>query len=278
MEGVRSGFLLNGTTMSSSPRKSSRSVPVRVGLAVAAIAILIIGMQGIRSLSTYRATLLASLDLGRSGAPLAPANPGPSADPAKSALIFVGDSRIESWPTPPSLAGAHIINLGRNGETTAQLLARLDADIIQREPRMVVLQTGINDLKAMGVFRSRANEIAKNCWGNLRQIIDRLRASNIPVVVLTIFPVGELHPLRYPIWSNETLTAVADINERLRRIDEPGVLVFDCDPIFSDDGRMRAEFIVDDFHINPAAYQALSAQLTPFLTDTLERGRDSAEL
>lgn len=251
---------------------------MRVGLAVAAIVILIAGVQGMRSLSTYRANLLAHLDLARSGPPLAPANPVPTADPAKSALIFVGDSRIASWPTGPSLVGAHIINLGRYGETTAQLLARLDTDIIGREPRMVVLQTGINDLKAMGVFRTRASEIAENCWGNLRQIIDRLRASNIPVVVLTIFPVGDLHPLRYPIWSNETLSAVADINERLRRLDEPGVMVFDCDPIFSDGGRMRADFIVDDFHINPAAYQALSAQLHPFLTDALERGRDSAEL
>ena len=264
--------------MSSSPRKPSKSVPVRVGLAVAVIVILIAGVQGMRSLSTYRANLLARLDLGRNGPPPAPENPVPSADPAKSALIFVGDSRIASWPTAPSLDDAHIINLGRYGETTAQLLARLDTDIIGREPRMVVLQTGINDLKAMGVFRSRSNEIAENCWANLRQIIDGLRASNIPVVVLTIFPVGDIHPLRYPIWSNDTLSAVADINQRLRSLDEPGVMVFDCDPVFSDGGRMRAEFIVDDFHINPAAYQALSARLNPFLTDALERGRDSAEL
>lgn len=264
--------------MSSSPRKSSKSVPVRVGLAVAAIAILVAGVQGVRSLSAYRADLLARLDLAQSGPPPAPANPGPSADPAKSALIFVGDSRIESWPTPPSLVGAHVINLGRYGETTAQLLARLDADIIERDPRMVVLQTGINDLKAMGVFRSRSNEIAENCWANLRQIIDRLRARGVPVVVLTIFPVGDLHPLRYPIWSNETLTAVADINERVRHLDEPGVLVFDCDPVFSDGGRMRAEFIVDDFHINAAGYQALSAKIIPFLADALEHDRDKAEL
>ena len=264
--------------MSSSPRKYSKSVPVRVGLAAAGTAILVAGVLGARSLSAYRVDLYARLDLAGSGPPPAPANPGPSADPAKSALIFVGDSRIEAWPTSPSLVGADIINLGRHGETTAQLLARLDADVIDREPKMVVLQTGINDLKAMGVFRSRSSEIAENCWANLRQIIDRIQARGIPVVVLTIFPVGDLHPLRYPIWSNETLSAVADINERLRRLDEPGVLVFDCDPILSDGGRMRAEFIVDDFHINAAAYEALSAKLTPFLTDALERDRDAEEL
>ncbi len=264
--------------MSSSPGKSSKSAPVRLGLVAAAIAIFVAGVQGARSLSAYRADLWLRLDLAKSGPPPAPGNPGPAADRAKLALLFAGDSRIASLPAPPSLAGLQVLNLGRYGETTAQLLARLDADIIEREPRMVVLETGINDLKAMGVFRSRSQEIVDNCWANLREIIDRIQARGIPLVVLTIFPVGDVHPLRYPIWSNETLTAVADINQRLRRLDESGVRVFDCDRIFSDRGRMRAEFIVDDFHINEAGYQALSARLTPFLTDALERGLDRAEL
>lgn len=250
---------------------------MRIGCSIVAMGLLAVGVFGVRALSDYRTELLARLDLGRSGPPPAEANPGPTADPARSALIFVGDSRIESWPTPPSLAGVHTINLGRHGETSAQLLARLDRDIIDREPKMVVLQTGINDLKAMGVFPTRSEEISENCWVNLRRIIDRLRARDISVVVLTIFPVGDIRPLRYPIWSNETLSAVAEINGRLRELDEPGVQVIDCDPILSEDGRMRGEYVVDDFHINHDAYLALSERIVPTLTEMLADLHDQKE-
>jgi lysophospholipase L1-like esterase len=244
-------------------------MPVRIGASIAAMGLLAAAAMGARALFSYRADLLARLDLGQTGPPPAAANPGPSADPAHSAVLFAGDSRIASWPTPPSLSGVHIINLGRYGETTAQLLARLDSDIVDREPRLVVLQTGINDLKAMGVFRTLSEEIAENCWLNLRRIIDRLRSRDIPVVVLTIFPVGDVRPLRYPIWSNDTLTAIAEINERLLTLDEPGVHVVDCDPILAKAGRMRGDYVVDDFHINEAAYQALSERITPLLDEAL---------
>ncbi len=250
---------------------------MRIGLAVAIAAILLAGVKASRSLCAYRADLLARLDLDASPPPPAHANSGPTADQTKSSVLFVGDSRIEAWPTPPSIVGTHVINLGRYGETSAQLLARLDSDIMSREPRMVVLQTGINDLKGMGVFRSRSEQIAENCWKNLRAVIDRLRERDISVLVLTIFPVGDIHPLRYPIWSNTTLTAVAEINERLKKIDEPGVRVVDCDPILSDGGRMRAEFAVDDFHINRDAYQALSEHISPLLADSLRAAPEATE-
>lgn len=264
--------------MSSLPRKAHQRAPVRIGFAIAALGLLALAILGVRSLSAYRTDLLARLDLGRAGPPPAAANPAPSADPAKSAVLFVGDSRIESWPTPPSLSGVHIINLGRYGETTAQLLARLDLDVFDREPRLVVLQTGINDLKAMGVFRTRSEEIVENCWLNLRRIIERLRSHDIPVVVLTIFPVGDIRPLRYPIWSKDTLTAVAEINQRLLALDEPGVQVVDCDPILARGGRMRGEYVVDDFHINEAAYQALSERITPLLDEALRNLEDGRAL
>lgn len=263
--------------MSPLPCKAFKRASVRIGVSIAAMGLLAVSISGVRSLSAYRADLSTRLDLARNGPPPAQANPGPTADPAKSALLFVGDSRIESWPTPTSLDGVHVINLGRYGETTAQLVARLETDIIDREPKMVVLQTGINDLKAMGVFRTLSAEIVENCWVNLRQTIDRIRERDIPVVVLTIFPVGHIRLLRYPIWSNETLSAVAQINERLRQLDEPGVRVIDCDPILSDGGRMREEYVLDDFHLNDAAYQALSERIVPLLAQTLEGRRTGTE-
>ena len=241
------------------------------------VGLFVAGVLGARSLAAYRAELSAKLDLAHTDAPPAQPKGAFDGDPVKSALVFAGDSRIQGWPTPPNLADVHVVNLGRYGETTAQLLARLDSDLINREPRMVVLQTGINDLKAMGVFRERAEEIAGNCWANLQAIIGSLRSHDIPVVVLTIFPIGEIRPLRYPVWSNDTLTAVADINTQLRRLDEPGVYVFDCDPVLAVDGRMRAEFAVDDFHVNSAAYDALSAKIEPFIANALAPSSDAVE-
>src|SRR6185369_16988165 len=69
-------------------------------------------------------------------------------------IIAFGDSLTagygagggEDYPTRLSaLIGEPVINAGVSGDTTASALARLDADVLSRDPRIVIVGLGGND-------------------------------------------------------------------------------------------------------------------------------------
>lgn len=68
-----------------------------------------------------------------------------------------------------------VINAGVPGDTTAQALARLEADVLARDPKMVLITLGGNDLKN-GVDRETA-------FNNLRRIVEAIQTAGALVVI-----------------------------------------------------------------------------------------------
>ncbi|MBV9124595.1 MAG: hypothetical protein JO112_14660, partial [Planctomycetes bacterium] len=60
-------------------------------------------------------------------------------------LVFVGDSDISLWNPLPQVAGAEIIQRGFGGDKSGDLLVRLERDVIELKPAVVVLTIGGND-------------------------------------------------------------------------------------------------------------------------------------
>lgn len=90
-----------------------------------------------------------------------------------------------------------VINAGRPGDTTRDLLARLDRDVLARTPSLVVLMVGTNDAlnhaKAVPV-----REYARN----LTALVERLRKAGCRALLTTIPPcipqyVLERHPAAF---------------------------------------------------------------------------------
>jgi lysophospholipase L1-like esterase len=185
--------------------------------------------------------------------------------PGKRRVVLFGDSRIEGWVPPLSAEGVEVVNRGWWGETTGQAILRLDRDVIQLRPSTVVIEFGINDLKGIGLLPDREAEIVETCRRNLESIVGRLREKGIGVILLTIFPVGPVPLIRRPIWSDRTIVAVDRINREVRSLAGPGVEVVDCDGVLAEGGRMKAPFAADEFHLTPAAYEALDRLIKPRL-------------
>jgi lysophospholipase L1-like esterase len=241
-----------------------------VGLVVALLASL--GLNAVlyrTGLAWYRDGVEVRLDPTRE-AQFRRANDDLKAPPAGSVrVVFVGDSRIEQWPTLPEPAGCQSVNRGSGGETTTQVALRLERDVLRLRPEVAVVQAGINDLKAAGVLPVPEEEIVANCERNLAAITSRLREGGVRVVLLTVLPVGSVELARRPVWSDATLAAVNRVNERLRGMSGPGVTVVDCDPAMAVNGRMNRAYARDAFHLTPAGYDALARVVTPALEDAL---------
>jgi lysophospholipase L1-like esterase len=206
---------------------------------------------------------LIELRLDPTGAASASAsNPAPSGE---RRIVFFGDSRIEGWPSPPHPPGGQSVNRGRAGETTSQMALRLDREMLATPPAIAVLELGINDLTAIGLFPERADAIVTACMRNLDRIVDRLSATGAQVVVLTVWPIGPVPLLRRPFWSTRTGAAIRQVNHHLRRLARPGVTVVDCDQLLAPSGRLERGYDADTVHVTDAAYRALDHWLAPRL-------------
>jgi acyl-CoA thioesterase-1 len=88
-----------------------------------------------------------------------------------------GASAGEDYPTRLSaLVGVPVINAGVSGDTTDTALARLDADVLARDPRIVIVGLGGNDfLHGVDIKTTEAN---------LRTIVEKIQGAGAMVVIL----------------------------------------------------------------------------------------------
>jgi acyl-CoA thioesterase-1 len=100
-------------------------------------------------------------------------------------VIAFGDSLTAGYGAAPGedyparlagLIGREVVNAGVSGDTTAQALARIDADVLQRDPKIVIVGLGGND------FLQNA-DLAET-EGNLRTIIRRIQQRGAAVILL----------------------------------------------------------------------------------------------
>jgi len=131
---------------------------------------------------------------------------------ASDIILAAGDSltyghgakREESYPAVlASMTGLHIVNAGKNGETSQQGLARLPKLLQQYKPKLTLLCYGGNDL-----LQGRSKDALK---ANLKTMISTIRSHGSDVIIISIPDISlfGLHPLAlYEDVAEETGTTV----------------------------------------------------------------------
>jgi hypothetical protein len=66
--------------------------------------------------------------------------------PSENRVVFFGDSIADMWKLDASFPGKPYINRGISGQTTPQLLIRFRPDVIDLQPKVVVILAGTNDI------------------------------------------------------------------------------------------------------------------------------------
>ncbi|MDB5295006.1 MAG: lysophospholipase L1-like esterase [Phycisphaerales bacterium] len=163
------------------------------------------------------------------------------------------------------MPGYRYVDRGVAGQTTAQGRGRFEAQVTPVSPRVVVIQAGINDLKAIPLFPHRRNEIVADCKANLRHIASRAETSGATVIVTTIFPPGRVTLERRMVWSPEIERAVEEVNADLRGLGSDRVVVLDAWHLLEERGRLRDGYGIDTLHLSARGYAALNGELETIL-------------
>ncbi len=184
-------------------------------------------------------------------------------------IVLFGDSRIFQWDPIPEIPGCEFINRGVPGETTSLAILRIESDVVQLKPDIVIVQIGGNDCNIIGTLPQMENYITANCKNNIDILTEKLRKNKIKAVILSVFPFGRVDLYRWPVWSERTKTTVGIVNENMQKHNSTDIKIIDCDRIFLDNGKMKKSYSIDMLHINKSGYARLNDFIMPVLDELI---------
>lgn len=166
---------------------------------------------------------------------------------ANSKTVFLGDSITfqEDWNV---LFGvSNIANFGISGNTTDDILTRLDAAIESR-PQKLFLMIGINDL--------RTGKDVPYVFANYEKIISEIRSAS-PVTVIyieSVLPVD--NNIAGPKFGIIDAQKIIDLNSQIKSLADGNKIQFiDLYPNFCGaDNRLYVEYAKDGLHLNSHGY------------------------
>lgn len=173
------------------------------------------------------------------------------------AVVFLGDSITQGWGTlAKDFPDLKVANRGISGDLTRGVWYRLQEDVLDLDPRAVVLLIGTNDLEDGGE--------PETIVANVKAILAACRRYNakMPVIVCKVMP-SDPSKHRPP-------DQIRRINELLEAAvkDQPQVRLCDSWTIFADaNGNAKPEEFPDLLHPNAAGYAKWAAALRPLLAN-----------
>jgi acyl-CoA thioesterase-1 len=107
---------------------------------------------------------------------------GDSMTSGYSATVVGKNDKSKSWPAfLQNKVNIPVINAGMNGESTAQKLAHMKRDVLSKNPRIVIIETGGND----GLMKIPLST-TKN---NLQKIIDMVNDGRRKIYLARFYPL-----------------------------------------------------------------------------------------
>jgi lysophospholipase L1-like esterase len=170
------------------------------------------------------------------------------------------------WVSPTEPPDVQFVNRGVGNQTSAQVLARFEVEVPPLHPDVLVFEVGVNDLKAIPLFPGRRDEIVAGVESNFRELVRRSRALGARVILVTVFPIGQVDLAHRLEWSDEVRPSLADVNRFIETLAGDGVEVLPADRVLlGESGGIRPSYSLDMFHLAPPGYAALNEKLVPML-------------
>lgn len=170
-------------------------------------------------------------------------------DYPRHTVVFVGDSLTQDGSWAEWFPDLDVRNLGRGGDTSDDLLARLD-EVVAADPDEIVLLIGTNDLGT----RQTVEHLVRNVETACVQLRRDLPGSRM--LLTSILPRGR-----------EFAQRIKEANIHLRQFSSTVRAQFlDLWPALAlEDGELNPAFTDDRLHLNEAGYRAWTAELGPAL-------------
>jgi lysophospholipase L1-like esterase len=176
--------------------------------------------------------------------------------PAKgeNRVVFFGDSITDIWHLDQYFPGKPYINRGIGGQTTPQMLVRFRQDVIDLNPKLVVILAGTNDIAGnTGPMRNEDIE------ANLASMAELARVHAVRVVFSSVLPVHNYTDKAKDFFAQRPTARILELNTWLKDYcAKNSILYLDYFSALVDDkGLLKKELADDGLHPNDAGYKIM---------------------
>ena len=189
----------------------------------------------------------------------------------KGKIVFLGDSITEGFLLNEYFKNNPIINRGVGGNTTEEIIERLDTNVLNLEPTKLFIMIGTNDLG----FGTKASEVVEN----IKKILSivKEKSPETQVFLISITPLGNLNEIfsglskflikRLMIGKYRKNENINRINTELEQIaKERSITYIDVSESLKDEnGYLKREFTVEGLHLSSRGYQVMTDIIKKYL-------------
>jgi lysophospholipase L1-like esterase len=212
---------------------------------------------GFAGLDQYRASRIAVFtddygQLARYREANAKLGPPPAGE---NRVVFFGDSITDIWKIAEYFPGKPYVNRGIGGQTTPQMLVRFRQDVIDLQPKVVVILAGTNDIAGnTGPMRNEDIE------ANYASFAELARAHGIRVVYSSVLPVHNYTERSKDFFAQRPMPRILELNTWLKDYCGKNEIVYlDYFPALVDDkGLLKKDLADDGLHPNDAGYKIMA--------------------
>jgi acyl-CoA thioesterase I len=192
-------------------------------------------------------------------------NPPPA---GQTRVVFFGDSITDLWKLDESFPGKGFINRGIGGQTTSQMLVRFRQDVIDLQPKTVIILAGTNDIAGnTGAISNQDIE------ANLSSMFDLAHAHGIQVVFSSLLPVNNYTPQSQEFFRSRPRDRILALNRWLKDYssEHQAIYLDYFSPMLDEQGMLKRDLTQDGLHPNQAGYAIMGPLAERAIEKTLEK-------
>ena len=180
-------------------------------------------------------------------------------------VVFMGNSITIGWieKRPSFFKGKPYVNRGIGGQTTPQMLLRFRQDVLNLNPKVVVILAGTND-----IARNTGPMSLQQILDNLISMAELATQNNIKVVLSSVLPVFD-----YP-WSPglSPNTKIPELNKLIKMYAEKnGHVYLDYFTAMADDRNgLPKKYAKDEVHPTTEGYMVMEPMVEKAISEALK--------
>lgn len=194
-------------------------------------------------------------------------------------VVAFGDS-ITAWPGWVSMLygriGTNVINSGTSGDTTVHALARIEKDVIAKNPDLVIVNFGMND-QAVKLATGKNLTPIKEYEENYREIIEKIQKTGAKIVLVAVhdvcaekYTIGD--GLDYGRINSNGKTYIDRYNDVVKELaEEYGLGLIDINTLAEDE---LNSMILDGIHLNDVGQENYCAWISEYLLEYADKNTD----
>ena len=173
----------------------------------------------------------------------------------ESRIVFFGDSITDGWKLADYFPGKPYVNRGISGQTTPQMLVRFREDVLDLQPKAVVILAGTNDIAG-----NTGPMTLEQIEANYTSLAELAAANQVKVIFSSVLPVNNYTPESQEFFADRPPAKILELNRWLKSYcaDHGCIYLNYFSAMVDDKGLLKRELADDGLHPNVAGYKVMA--------------------